>query len=257
MRCGSRRVGCESFRDAEKSPRGVQSARSSREWIDTLVLAIRSCRDSGDTECERNLSNSLMGMLMPQLRQVAGQFEKSRGSLSREDLVQVAAIEAVKAIETYQRSKRGGQSFGTWVVWRARRAIMDQIRLHRADMCLPDRAQRGKGKWQRSVDVVSRDAPEQSHATSATRSQDAASALEADSIEDVLIAHERCVLVQRALSQMEPQLEELIARVYGIGLPRESTRAVAARWCMSRRRLDELLAQAHDELRERLGECLR
>ncbi|MCP3163321.1 sigma-70 family RNA polymerase sigma factor [Myxococcus qinghaiensis] len=237
--------------------RGGRGPRESREWIDTTVLAIRACRVEGDAKSERELSNRLLDMLMPLLRKLAGEFDKARGSLSREDLFQVAAMEAIKAVETYQRAKRGEQSFRTWVKWRARRAIMDQIRLHRADVCLPDRAQRGKGKWQRAVDLISRDAPEQGLSRSATRKHDERLAQEMDRLEDFLIAHERCVLVQRALAELEPQLAELLSRTYGIGMPREGTRALAARWCMSRRRVEELLAVAHDELREHLRERLR
>ncbi len=247
MQCGSGPV----KQDDVKSGRG--GARVSRELVDMLVLAIRGCRASGDAQSEREYSGQLMDVLMPELRKLACDFDKSRGSLSREDLVQVAAMEAVKAVDTYQRSKRGEQSFATWVKWRAHRAIMDQIRLHRADVCLPDRAQRGKGKWQQAVDLVSKDAPEQELSRSATRKNDERRAREADSLVSVLIAHERSVLVQRALAELEPQQEELLSRIYGIGMPREGTRAVATRWGMSRRRVDELLAQAHDELRARLS----
>ncbi|WP_338865163.1 sigma-70 family RNA polymerase sigma factor [Myxococcus stipitatus] len=246
MQCGCEPV----VQGSGVSGRGV--TRESREWIDTLVLAIRACRIEGDAKSERELSAQLMDMLMPQLRRLAGEFEKSRGSLSREDLVQVAAMEAIKAVETYQRAKRGEQSFRMWVKWRARRAIMDQIRHHRADVCLPDRAQRGKGKCQRSVDLISRDEPSQALGWSATRKHDDARAQEADGLEALLIAHERCVLVQRALAELEPQLAELLSCLYGIGRPQEGTRAVAIRWRMPRHRVEELLAQAHDELRELL-----
>ncbi|WP_158616555.1 sigma factor [Corallococcus sp. CA054B] len=173
---------------------------------------------AGEPGRARQLVDALLRLLEPQLRRQARGYEKLSGSLLEDDLVQVALLEALKAVETYKPEKRGRQTFSTWVEWRARRAIMEQIRLHYADVRPSDAAQRGrKGQPKtRPMPLVSRDDAAESLPGSLTQMHDAALALEVATVEELYALREECARLRREVLNLDPKLRELVSRVHGM-----------------------------------------
>ncbi len=240
-------------RRVSKDEPHVSRGAVSRECPDALVREIRS---AGESARARRLTEALLRLMEPQLRRQARRYEKLRGSVQEDDLVQVALLEVLKAISTYRPEKRGKQTFSTWVEWRARRAIMDQIRMHSADVRPSDAAQRGRkgqGKAPRASPLVSRDDPAEALPCSLTKMHDAALALEAATIEDLFMLREECARLRHEVLRLDPKLRELVSRVHGLGRESRSVRQVALEWSEPRGQLDAMLARAHEHLRERLG----
>ncbi|MCY1045599.1 sigma-70 family RNA polymerase sigma factor [Corallococcus sp. bb12-1] len=242
-------------RRAAKGEARVSRNGTARSSPDELVSEIHGRHAAGEVSRARQLTDALLRLLEPQLRRQARTFEKLSGSLLEDDLVQVALIEALKAVGTYKPEKRGGQTFATWVEWRARRAIMDQIRMHSADVHPSDSAQRGrkgKAKTPRVPLLVSRDSPTESLPNSATQLHDAALALEVATVEELYAVQEECARLRREVLKLDPQLRELVSRVHGLGQKAHGVRQVAIEWNQPRSQLDVMLARAHEQLRERM-----
>nr|WP_253909077.1 sigma-70 family RNA polymerase sigma factor [Corallococcus exiguus] len=234
----------------------VSRSGASRPSPDELVSEIHRRHAAGESGRARQLVDALLRLLEPQLRRQARGYEKLSGSLLEDDLVQVALLEALKAVETYKPEKRGRQTFSTWVEWRARRAIMEQIRLHYADVRPSDAAQRGrKGQPKtRPMPLVSRDDAAESLPGSLTQMHDAALALEVATVEELYALREECARLRREVLKLDPKLRELVTRVHGLGQAPCRIREVAEDWNEPRSRLDVLLARAHEQLRERVAD---
>ncbi|MBZ4336440.1 sigma-70 family RNA polymerase sigma factor [Corallococcus sp. AS-1-12] len=210
------------------------------------------------------MTDALLLLLEPRLRRQARGFAPLRGSLLEDDLVQVALLEALKAVGTYRPEMRGGQTFATWVAWRARRAILELIRLHGSDVHPSDRAQRGRkvkgkktAKARRTALLMSRDEPSEALPGSLTEQHDAALALEVGTIEELCTLRLECARLRREVLALDPKLRELLAHVHGLGQEARSVRQLAREWNEPRSRLDAMLARAHAQLRERLAEKAR
>lgn len=227
---------------------------------DELVREIHARRAAGESARERKLLDALLRLLEPRLRRQARRFAPLGGSLLEDDLVQVALLEALKSVGKYLAEERGGQTFATWVEWRARRAILDVIRMHGSDVHPSDRAQRGrkvKGKRtekvRRTALLMSRDEPSEVLPGSLTEQHDAALALEVGTIEELCTLRLECARLRREVLKLDPKLRELLAHVHGLGQEARSVRQLAREWNEPRGRLDAMLAQAHEQLRERLA----
>ncbi|QDE98313.1 hypothetical protein BHS05_22075 [Myxococcus xanthus] len=225
--------------------------------VEALVSEIHALRAEGATFRARRLSGEVLRRMEPALRTLARRFAKSRGSLGEDDLVQVAGIEVLKALSTYCPEKKRSQCFASWATWRARRVLLEHVRLQASDVHPSDAAQRGRtrsGKVESPVDVISRDAPEATLPGSATEAYDAALALEYLTAEEMLSTYEQVARMYYALFDLAPELREVVARVHGIGRPRQSVRELAREWSVARWRLDALLVSARQQLRRMLEE---
>jgi RNA polymerase sigma factor (sigma-70 family) len=240
---------------AAKRNSRVSRNSGSRPSADELVREIHQRHAAGEPARARRLVDALLRVLEPQLRRQARGYEKVSGSLLEDDLVQVALLEALKALETYKPEKRGRQTFTSWVEWRARRAILEAIRLHCADVRPSDAAQRGrKGKPKtRVAQLVSRDDAAESLPGSLTQMHDAALALEVATVEELYAVREECARLRFAVLRLDPKLRELVTRVHGLGQEACGIRQVAEDWNEPRSRLDVMLVRAHELLRERLS----
>ncbi|MCP3060961.1 sigma-70 family RNA polymerase sigma factor [Myxococcus sp. K38C18041901] len=225
--------------------------------VEELALEILRLRDEGAHFSARRLSGELLVQMEPALRTLVRRFAKSRGSLSVDDLVQVARLEAVKALDTYRPEKKGSQCFVSWATWRARRVLREHVRLHAVDVRPSDAAQRGRtrsGRTDAPTAVISRDEPRESQSGAELEAHDAARAMEYLTAEELLSVGEQVARMYFALAEMEPLVRELVSRVYGLGRTRQSIRDLAREWGMPRWRLDALLARARVRLRRKLEE---
>ncbi|WP_246137341.1 sigma-70 family RNA polymerase sigma factor [Myxococcus llanfairpwllgwyngyllgogerychwyrndrobwllllantysiliogogogochensis] len=227
-------------------------------------------RESADAALERRLSTELLKSVRPIIRRVVGTVLAVAGSLSPEDLAQVAAMAVLRTVGKYDFT-RGSQSFGEVAFFRAKTACEQFARLHGSDVHLSDgehkrRTVRSIHGTERNVIRVHR-MDTQSHFSDGAPEGDSwvdeletalreMSCLEADdeSPEARLLAAERRALVFDAVRRLSPAKRELVSRVFGIDRPAQSVRSVAEAWGAPKSRVDRMLARALVELRELLAD---
>ncbi len=243
---------------------GLRAARQSE-----LVFRILSARASGNAVLERRLSAELLDSVRPLIRCIVGALLPIAGSLSPDDLAQVAAMAVLRAVSKYDAT-RGRQSFGQVAYFRARAACEQYARLHGTDVHLSDGAH--KRRTVRSIHsnegnvvrVHRMDIP--SHFSDGASADDSwvdelESALremsclepDGDTPEAELLSAERRALVFEAVRRLAPQQRELVSRVFGLNRPAQSVRSVAEAWGAPKSRVDRMLARALAELRERMA----
>ncbi|WP_141332350.1 hypothetical protein [Myxococcus sp. AB025B] len=86
-----------------------------------LVARIVQAREDGDAALERLLSAELLVSVRPVIRCAVFKCLPFAGSLSPEDLEQVAAMAVLRTVDKFDPS-RGRQSFGDVAYFRARRS---------------------------------------------------------------------------------------------------------------------------------------
>ncbi|QDE82851.1 sigma-70 family RNA polymerase sigma factor [Myxococcus xanthus] len=227
---------------------------------------ILSARESGNTMLERRLSAELLDSVRPLIRRIVGALLPIAGSLSPDDLAQVAAMAVLRTVSKYDAT-RGRHSFGQVAYFRARAACEQYARMHGTDVHLSDGAH--KRRTARSIHsnegnvvrVHRMDIP--SHFSDGASVDDSwvdelesalreMSCLESDeeTPEAKLLSSERRALVFEAVRQLSPERRELVSRVFGLNRPAQSVRSVAEAWGAPKSRVDRMLARALAELRE-------
>ncbi|MCP3104648.1 sigma-70 family RNA polymerase sigma factor [Myxococcus sp. K15C18031901] len=216
------------------------------------------------------MSAELLVSVRPIIRRVVGALVSLAGSLSPEDLEQVAAMAVLRTVSKYD-ANRGRQSFGEVAYFRVRTACEQYARMHGSDVHLSDGAH--KRRTVRSIhsadrnvirvhridipshfsDGASEDASWVDELESALREM---SCLESDgdTPEGELLEAERRALVLEAVRRLAPPKRELVSRVFGLNRPAQSVRSVAEAWGAPKSRVDRMLARALVELRELMAE---
>ncbi|RJS14625.1 sigma-70 family RNA polymerase sigma factor [Corallococcus sp. H22C18031201] len=227
-----------------------------------LVSRILHARRQSDAVSERILTGELLASVRPVIRRVVRCFMSRAGTLSPDDLAQVATIAVIRTVDKYDTS-RGGQSFGEVAYFRVRAACEQHARMHASDVHVSDGAHKGRTvRGSSGVRIIVHNADELSRDEDATQSRSrSAGVLEAalrafsgqegdgESPEERLLEAERRALVLDAVRRLAPQSRELVCRVYGINQAAQSVRSVAETWGAPKSRVDRMLARALVELR--------
>lgn len=228
-------------------------------------------------KAQTRLADLIMRLLQPTIRRVAMRFGASaRGSLSKEDLEQVASIEAFKFFSKYDHSSAGSTSFEQHVYRRALRACVEHTRMHATDVRVGDWTSRARrtvagvtknGKLeQRRIHVQSRDASGDggdSDFEGARELDDGGSAYslarsgaiteDPSNPEAMLSTAELRQDLAEAMSSLTPEARELVRDSFGIGRDDVvSLRANADRKHVPRSRLADELEQALEVLRDEM-----
>ncbi|WP_255217107.1 sigma-70 family RNA polymerase sigma factor [Myxococcus sp. AM010] len=225
-------------------------------------------RQSTDAALERRLSAELLASVRPVIRCVVARSLPFAGTLSPEDLAQVATIAVLRTIASYDAT-RGNQSFGEVAYFRAKAACAQFVRLHASDVHVSDGEHKGRTVRSSTVTrgntilIHSMDIP--SHFSDGYRDDDdvvdeleaalrelSGRDADAESPELALIAAERRALVFEAVRRLAPEQRELVSRVYGLNRPAQSVRSIAEAWKAPKSRIDRMLARVLEELRAML-----
>lgn len=227
-----------------------------------MLMRVRELRGLDDHRGASRVAGDLIVALQPVLLGAARSLKARWGSLMLEDLMQVGAIELIKAIDTFDLTK--SQSFANWVYFRARRAMLNQTRLHSADVKPSDGAQRGRVKKlavEAHVQVFSRDEPYSGPGPSGAddpafsgtvqhSSNKTLGAEESVSPEQALDAAQMDVLMRRCINRLPQSMSDLVAWVHGIGRPEKSLREIAREKGQPRAKLDAMLKRGEQLLRK-------
>lgn len=165
-----------------------------------LVAQILASRAGGDRKGAERLTSVLIQRLEPLLRRAANRFERRRGSLSVDDLMQVGRIEVVKAIDSFDAAR--SKTFATLVWWQARRAMNDEIRLRAADV-RPSAGAQKKRTGDLRVIIDNADAYDDE---------------DPEPLADVQIEAEQArVLLLKLLHRLPRHMADLVRKVHGLG----------------------------------------
>ncbi|TQF14237.1 sigma-70 family RNA polymerase sigma factor [Myxococcus llanfairpwllgwyngyllgogerychwyrndrobwllllantysiliogogogochensis] len=227
---------------------------------------IMQAREDEDAALERRLSAELLRSVRPVIRRAVGKCLSFAGTLSPEDLEQVAVMAVLRTVDKFDPT-RGRQSFGEVAYFRARTACEQYARLHASDVHPSDGAH--KGRTVRSTTCTGSNAIRVQRIDIPSHFSDGAlgcdplvDALEAalgersgrdaddETPEAMLLAAERRALVFEAVRQLASEQRELVSRVFGINRPAQSVRSVAEAWGAPKSRVDRMLARTLVELRE-------
>jgi RNA polymerase sigma factor for flagellar operon FliA len=242
---------------------GIERATPRLSAASEVVVTIQQARRCGETASAKRLSNELIALLLPILKKGARRYLRSAGSLSLDDLLQVASIEAFKCIDRFDASR--GQTFEQWCYWRVKCAIEEQLRLHSSDVHVSEHDSRGRSKRSKrtgfaaSVSLVSRDSPGKSpEGDDCSRSLskgmsklqgaehiDASLSSEPATPEQLFQSEEdkqRIVIALRTLPRLD---REIVQRFYGIGHEEEeSVRHISEVLHIPRARCDGVLKRS-------------
>ncbi|MCY0997923.1 sigma-70 family RNA polymerase sigma factor [Myxococcus sp. MISCRS1] len=235
------------------------------------MARIVQAREDGDAALERLLSAELLVSVRPVIRCAVFKCLPFAGSLSPEDLEQVAAMAVLRTVDKFDPS-RGRQSFGDVAYFRARTACEQYARLHASDVHPSDGAHKGRTAGsvrdaeRNTIRIHRMDTP--SHFSDGSPGhEELFDELEAalyersgrdaddETPEAMLLAAESRALVFEAVRQLAPQQRELVSRVFGINRPAQSVRSVAEAWGAPKSRVDRMLARALEVLRELMVTC--
>ncbi len=154
------------------------------------------------------LIRELYTAALPTLRRVAGRFT-NLGSLEPADLLQVGTVELLKLLNRW-RPAMG--PFGAVLFVSARRACLDQLRLHSTSLRPSDAAQkRGGARRPMAVELTE------------------ANAGVAESPEDAVGRAQLQALVRRAVGALPRQARDTVRMAHGVGGARVTLRARAVR----------------------------
>ncbi|NTX41459.1 sigma-70 family RNA polymerase sigma factor [Myxococcus sp. CA033] len=231
---------------------------------------IMLAREDGDAALERLLLAELLVSVRPVIRRAVGKCLSFAGTLSPEDLEQVAVMAVLRTVDKFDPT-RGRQSFGEVAYFRARTACEQYARMHASDVHLSDGAH--KGRTVRSTSVTGSNASRvqcidiPSHFSDGTQGcNPLVDALESalgersgrdadeETPEALLLAAERRALVFEAVRRLAPEPRELVSRVFGINRPAQSVRSVAEAWGAPKSRVDRMLVRALVALRELIAD---
>jgi RNA polymerase sigma factor (sigma-70 family) len=250
--------GCMS---APERPRHIVAVESRAARQARLVGEIKALRAEGKAAAANRLANELIASLRPTLIKVARKLAGGAGSLTEDDLVQVGAIEAFKAIDTYDHTKRGAQQFYSWVFYRALRACKEELRLRANMVRASDGEQRGRtkrGAAEKPPKIVVVSTTRQAH----NKGDDGpAEGVEfnviveesAPSCEEMFGTAQEVRRLRTKLYEMPQQQRDILCRAYGIGRPEEaSERDLSQQLGVSRARVKDTLEAARGALRRRM-----
>ncbi|QSQ18252.1 sigma-70 family RNA polymerase sigma factor [Myxococcus landrumensis] len=226
-------------------------------------------RASGNAALERRLSGELLESVRPIIRRVVGAVLPFAGSLSAEDLSQVAAMTVLRTVAKYDFT-RGSQSFGDVVFFRMKTACQQFPRLHGGDVHVSDWEHKGRtarsirgAKGNRTrvhcLDIPSHfsdgGATDDLHVCELEVALREVSGRDADdeTPEARLLAAERRALVFDAVRRLPREQRELVSRVFGLGGPAQSVRAVAESWGAPKSLVARMLARVLEELRDEVA----
>lgn len=128
--------------------RGGSAERLSE--LSAVVVEIQALRRCGDVRGERRRSNDLMRLMRPLLAKGVRRYKSAFGSLSEDDLVQVASLAAFRCVESFDSTR--GQTFEQWSYFSVNRAIKDHVARHSGDVAVTEGDRRGRTKRSKSID---------------------------------------------------------------------------------------------------------
>ncbi|MCP3098999.1 sigma-70 family RNA polymerase sigma factor [Myxococcus sp. K15C18031901] len=229
------------------------------------MARIVQAREDRDAELERVLSAELLVSVSPVIRRAVGCCLSFAGTVSPEDLAQVASMAVLRTVDKFDPT-RGRQSFADVAYFRARTACEQYARMHASDVHLSDGAH--KGRTLRSAQDTGSDATRvqcidiPSHfsdgvlgnepfieALETSLRERSGREVDDETPEAMLLAAERRALVLDAVRRLSPEQLDLVSRVFGLGCPAQSVRSVAEAWGAPKSRVDRMLVRVLDELR--------
>lgn len=243
---------------AERERTGQVSPESG-PLLSRLAVAIQGL-ESREPRRAARLIERLLRYLRPLIRSAVWNARRTTRSVSREDATQVASMEVVKCLRSYQPS-RGG-SFAYWVNAHLGAALRDYMLSHAADVSLSHGAARKRWGEAVTVLVTSADAPSRnsegddcnrrlsSHLVSV---KDVLHASDASNPEEALAKAQDSAALAAAVNRLQGLEREVIAWTYGIGRPERKLSDFVVEWNMSYSTLKLLKQRALESLRKELA----
>lgn len=240
-------------------PWGQESEGAARQRAyEDLSNRLVQARVADDSAEQSALIQHLVTQTIPLIEALAHGF-KARGSLTVQDLIQEGALESAKQAQHFDPSK--GPRFDFFAFPRIKGAMARAIRRQGVDVHISDHAATRSGTYsdreRPSVVVVS----VESGASWNTDETGIPAGVQLEdecplTPEEAYAAEEQSIALRRAVARLPSEMREVVRSVYGLGCPVESIREIALKNHCSRRRVDTLLEEAREILREELGEAL-
>lgn len=233
------------------------------DGVAILVVEWQGLKD----KAQASLANLIIRLLQPTIKRVAMRFGASaRGSLAREDLEQVASIEAFKFMSRYDHAKMGSTTFEQHVYRRALKACVVYAEMHGADV-RPSRhlQQAAKGHATgsykgRKVETFCR--VESRDATVSTSGSVAEPSTEENTPEQLLASAQDRECLRSALARLSDEQREIVREAFGLGTldSGASLRDMARRRRVPRSRLatdlDEAISAVRRLMKHSDARCL-
>lgn len=224
----------------------MTTPNSKNAKLQALALEAQRLQPAGDRKA-RAAMDALVRFAMPLLVTAAKRVHAG-DSLTRDDLVQVAAVTLFGQLAKYDPSR---YEFKPWLLVVATRGMQRYVEAHGREVRVPEGVRRGRAKvGHTGLSFISRDALLEARPDAVPSWERTG---ERESAELELMAHERKVALWNAVRALPAQRRELVCLTYGINRPRVSMRNIARETGAPRAGLAKLLGAAQADLRGQLA----